>query len=203
MNSTTQQIRYREESPGVISMQLYETAECEQIVAELKRTEGWAADKVRDAKNAEDYEVLTRRDVRSSSMLLTAEAEKFYRQFDARMDAKLKPLVKQHWRIDLTHHSGTHLVRYGAADHYVPHLDTGPGLEDRYLSVVCYLNDDFSGGQTPFPGLNYVAPHHSGKPIFFPSNYYNSREPVTSVETFFLVLWRNAPTPFALFTFIT
>ncbi len=195
MNSTTQQIRYREESPGVISMQLYETAECEQIVAELKTLEGWAAAQVRDAKDAEDYEVLTRRDVRSSSMLLTAEAEKFYRQFDARMDAKLKPLVKQHWRIDLTHHSGTHLVRYGAADHYVPHLDTGPGLEDRYLSVVCYLNDDFSGGQTSFPGLNYVATPHSGKAIVFPSNYLHCSEPVTSGEKFVLVSWINGPRP--------
>src|SRR5260370_17119035 len=175
MNSTTQKVRCGEGSGGVVWVQLDEMGECEEIGAELKTLEGWAAAQVRDAKDAEDYEVLTRRDVRSSSMLLTAEAEKFYRQFDARMDAKLKPLVKQHWRIDLTHHSGTHLVRYGAADHYWPHLDTGPGPEDRYLSVVCYLNDDFSGGQTSFPGLNYVAPHHSGKPIFFPSNYYNSR----------------------------
>ena len=195
MKSTTQQIRYREESPGVISMQLYEAAECEQIVAELKTLEGWAAAQVRDAKDAEDYEVLTRRDVRSSSMLLTAEAEKFYRQFDARMDAKLKPLVKQHWRIDLTHHSGTQLVRYGAADHYVPHLDTGPGLEDRYLSVVCYLNDDFSGGQTSFPGLNYVATPQSGKAIVFPSNYLHCSEPVTSGEKFVLVSWINGPRP--------
>jgi predicted 2-oxoglutarate/Fe(II)-dependent dioxygenase YbiX len=190
MNGINYQIPYREESPGVISMKLYETAECEQIVAELKALEGWAAAQVRDAN-----EVLTRRDVRSSSTLLTAEAEKFYRQFDARMDAKLKPLVKQHWRIDLTNHSGTHLVRYGAADHYVPHQDTGPGLEDRYLSVVCYLNDDFSGGQTSFPGLNYVATPQSGKAIVFPSNYLHGSEPVTSGEKFVLVSWINGPRP--------
>jgi predicted 2-oxoglutarate/Fe(II)-dependent dioxygenase YbiX len=195
MNGINHQISYREESPGVISMKLYETAECEQIVAELKALEGWAAALVRDAKDAEDYEVLIRQDVRSSSTLLTAEAEKFYRQFDARMDAKLKPLVKQHWRIDLTTHSGTHLVRYGAADHYVPHQDTGPGLEDRYLSVVCYLNDDFSGGQTSFPGLNYVATPQSGKAIVFPSNYLHGSEPVTSGEKFVLVSWINGPRP--------
>ena len=195
MNSTTQQIRYREESPGVISMQLYEAAECEQIVAELKTLEGWAAAQVRDAKDAEDYEVLTRRDVRSSSMLLTAEAEKFYRQFDARMDAKLKPLVKQHWRIDLTHHSGTHLVRYGAADHYVPHQDTGPGFEYRYLSVVCYLNDDFTGGQTSFPGFDYAAKPETGKAIIFPSDYLHCSEPVISGEKFVFVSWVKGPDP--------
>ena len=195
MNKAAEPIQYQEESQGVISVQLYEAVECEQIVAELKALEGWAAAQVRDAKNADDYEVLIRPHVRSSSTLVTAEAEKFYRQFDARMNAKLKPLVKQHWRIDLANHSGTHVVRYGPADHYVPHQDTGPGLEDRYLSVVCYLNNDFSGGQTSFPGLNYAATPQSGKAIVFPSNYLHCSEPVTRGEKFVLVSWIRGPRP--------
>lgn len=195
MNRTAERIQYREESPGVISVQLYAAADCEQIVAELKALDGWIAAQVRNAKGAGDYEVLTRPDVRSSSTLMTDEAEKFYRQFDAHMDAILKPLVKQHWGIDLTNHSGTHLVRYGPADHYVPHLDTGLGFEDRYLSVVCYLNDDFAGGQTSFPGLDYAATPKAGKAIVFPSNYLHCSEPVTSGEKFALVSWVNGPVP--------
>lgn len=195
MNTTAEQTQYQEEPQGVISVQLYEPAECRQIVAELKALDGWTAAQVRHAKNADDYEILTRPDVRSSSTLVTAAAEKFYLQFDERMDATLKPLIKQHWQIDLASHSGTHLLRYGPADHYVPHQDTGPGLEDRYFSVVCYLNDDFGGGRTSFPGLNYTATPQTGKAIVFPSNYLHCSEPVTGGEKFVLVSWVNGPSP--------
>lgn len=195
MNLAAKMIQYNEESRGVISVSLYDAAECKAIIEELKQLEGWTAALVRDAKDADDYEVLTRPDIRSASTLVSTDAEKFYRQFDARVDATLKPLCKQHWQIELASHSGTHVLRYGPADHYVPHLDTGPGFEDRYFSVVCYLNDDFTGGQTSFPGLNYSATPESGKAIVFPSNYLHCSEPVTTGEKFVVVSWINGPTP--------
>ena len=105
------------------------------------------------------------------------------------------PLVNQHWQVNLANHSGTHILKYGPADHYVPHLDTGPGFEDRYFSVVCYLNDDFSGGLTSFPGLDYAATPETGKAIVFPSNYLHCSEPVISGEKIVMVSWINGPTP--------
>lgn len=188
-------IQYKEESRGVVSVPLYQPAECKAIVEEIKHLSGWTAALVRNAKDAVNYEVLTRPDVRSARTLDAAGAEKFYRQFDGRMDATLKPLINQHWQIDLANHSGTHLLRYGPTDHYVPHRDTGPGLEHRYFSVVCYLNDEFTGGQTSFPGLNYSATPEAGKAIVFPSNYLHCSEPVTSGEKFVLVSWINGPVP--------
>ncbi|MFS8086907.1 MAG: prolyl hydroxylase family protein [Acidobacteriota bacterium] len=190
-----EQIHYQEESRGVAAVPLYEPAECRQIVAELKALDGWTAAQVRHAKTDDDFEILTRPDVRSSSTLLTATAEEFYREFDVRMDATVKPLVKQRWQIDLAQHSGTHLVRYGPADHYVHHQDTGPGFDDRYFSVVCYLNDDFVGGQTSFPGLDFKATPEAGKAIVFPSNYLHGSEPVVSGEKFVLVSWISGPVP--------
>lgn len=195
MNLAPKMIQYNEESRGVISVPLYAAAECKAIVEELKHLQGWKAALVRDAKDAVNYEVLTRPDVRSASTLVSVDAEPFHRQFDTRVDATLKPLIKQHWQVDLASHSGTHVLRYGPADHYVPHQDTGPGFEDRYLSVVCYLNDDFTGGQTSFPGLDYTAIPEAGKAIVFPSNYLHCSEPVTSGEKFVVVTWINGPTP--------
>ena len=186
-------IHYREESQGVLSIRLYELAECRAIVEQTKDLTSWKAALVRDARDATNYEVLHRTDVRSARML--ADAEGIYREFGARLDAILKPLIKEHWKIELSGHSGTHLLRYGPADHYVPHQDTGPGLEDRYFSVVCYLNDDFAGGQTSFPGLNFVATPEPGKAIVFPSNYLHCSEPVISGEKFVLVSWINGPAP--------
>ena len=188
-------IHYREESQGVLSIRLYELAECRAIVEQTKDLNSWKAALVRDAQDASNYEVLHRTDVRSARTLAAADAEDIYREFDARIDATLKPLIKEHWKIELSGHSGTHLLRYGPADHYVPHQDTGPGLEDRYFSVVCYLNDDFAGGQTSFPGLEFVATPEPGKAIVFPSNYLHCSEPVISGEKFVLVSWINGPAP--------
>jgi len=188
-------IEYREESRGVISLRLYEVVECEAIVDEVKDLPQWTAALVRDARDASDYEVLTRSDVRSARTLGPSAAENIFREFDARMDSILKPLLKRHWGIDLTGHSGTHLLRYGPADHYVPHLDIGPGFEDRYFSVVCYLNDDFKGGRTSFPGLDFAAAPRAGKTIVFPSNYFHGSDPVISGEKFAIVTWINGPTP--------
>jgi predicted 2-oxoglutarate/Fe(II)-dependent dioxygenase YbiX len=188
-------IHYREESQGVLSIRLYDLAECRAIVERTRDLTSWKAALVRDARDATNYEVLHRADVRSARTLHTAETDHVYREFEARMDATLKPLIKEHWKIELSGHSGTHLLRYGTADHYVPHHDTGPGFEDRYFSVVCYLNDDFTGGQTSFPGLNFVATPEPGKAIVFPSDYLHCSEPVISGEKFVLVSWINGPAP--------
>ncbi|MEO8436085.1 MAG: 2OG-Fe(II) oxygenase [Pyrinomonadaceae bacterium] len=186
---------YKEESPGVISIQIYQPSECKVIVEELKNLTGWTPATVRDAKDADNYEVLTRRDIRSSRTLVSRDTQKFYQEFDRRMNAALKPLVKQRWEVDLANHSGTHLLRYGPADYYVPHRDTGPGFEDRYFSVVCYLNDDFTGGQTAFPELSYSVTPESGKAIVFPSNHLHCSEPVKTGEKFVVVSWINGPKP--------
>ena len=188
-------IEYREESRGVISLRLYNADECQAIVKEIEDLPQWTAAMVRDARDAVHYRVLTRPDVRSARTLVSSEAKNIFREFDARMDSILKPLVKRHWGIDLTGHSGTHLLRYGPADHYVAHQDTGPGFEDRYFSVVCYLNDDFEGGSTSFPGLDFTAVPTAGKAIVFPSNYLHGSEAVISGEKFVIVTWINGPTP--------
>jgi hypothetical protein len=185
---------YTEEAPGVISVALYTAAECKAIVQELRHLEGWMPAMVRRAETATNYEILTRPEVRSASTITSAGSAKFYREFDVRMNATVKPLIKRHWQIDLADHSGTHILKYGSGDHYIPHHDTGPGLDHRYLSIVCYLNDDFAGGQTSFPGLSYFVTPEAGKAIVFPSNYLHGSEPVTSGEKFVMVSWVIGPT---------
>lgn len=187
-------IPYREESRGVVSVCLYNRAECDAIVAQVKYLTDWTAAQVRESRDSVNYESLTQPEVRSARILVSGEAQELCRQFDSRMNSLLKPLIKEIWRIDLADHSGTQFLRYGPADHYVPHQDTGPGFEYRYFSVVCYLNDNFAGGQTAFPGLNYAARPEAGKAIVFPSNYLHGSEPIVSGEKFVVVSWVKGPT---------
>lgn len=186
---------YREEAQGVVSLRLYENSECRIIVKGINELEGWDAALVREAQESGDYNIVARSDVRSASTLNSPDVERLYDQFEQKLDSLVKPLIRQVWKLDLRNYSGTHLLKYEAADHYVPHRDTGLGFEGRYFSVVCYLNDDFTGGRTLFPTLNYAVTPEAGLAILFPSNYLHGSESVISGQKFVFVSWIEGPVP--------
>ena len=188
-------IEYRDESDGVISVSLFDAARCREIVDRVSRLDQWEPAQVRETDAAGRSESFTHPEVRSTSIFVSEQAEDVYRSFDFAMDEMLKPLVKNVWKIDFTEHSGTQILKYGPADHYVPHQDSGPGLESRYLSVVCYLNDNFVGGETSFPGCGYTAKPKSGRAIIFPSYYLHGSVPVRRGEKFVIVSWLRGPVP--------
>ncbi len=186
---------HKEESQGVVSLRLYEPAECKMIVESLKRLDGWNAALIREADEAGSYKIVSRPDVRSASTLESPALEKIYEGFEMKLNLVVKPLIRKLWKLDLSTHSGTHLLKYEAGDHYRPHRDTGLGFEDRYFSVVCYLNDDFAGGRTRFPGLNYAVTPQAGQAILFPANYLHGSEPIVSGRKFVVVSWIEGPVP--------
>lgn len=186
-------IRYRDESDGIISVSLFDAADCRKIVNRVSRLAHWEPAQVRETDAEGRSESFTHPEVRSTSIFVSEQAEDVYRSFDFAMGEILKPLVKKVWKIELTEHSGTQILKYGPADHYVPHQDSGPGFESRYLSVVCYLNDNFAGGETSFPGCAYTAKPETGRAIIFPSYYLHGSVPVIRGEKFVIVSWLRGP----------
>lgn len=186
---------YKEESQGVVSLRLYKPAECSTIVQGIQMLDGWDPALIRQAQEGGGYNILARPDVRSASTLNSPDVEMLHADFEMKLDLLVKPLIRQLWKLDLKTHSGTHVLKYGAADHYRPHSDTGLGFENRYFSVVCYLNDNFTGGRTLFPGLNYAVKPEVGRAIVFPSNYLHGSEPVISGQKFVIVSWIEGPVP--------
>jgi Rps23 Pro-64 3,4-dihydroxylase Tpa1-like proline 4-hydroxylase len=190
---------YREESQGVVSLRLYEPSECKKIVDGIKQLDGWNAALIRQGQEDGNYEIVARSDIRSASTLNSPDVQRLYDEFEQKLDSLVKPLIQQLWKLDLRNHSGTHLLKYEAADHYIPHRDTGLGFEGRYFSVVCYLNDDFTGGRTLFPTLNYAVTPEAGQAILFPSNYLHGSEAVISGKKFVFVSWIDGPVPMKWF----
>jgi len=186
---------YREESQGVVSLRLYEPSECKNIVEGIRQLDGWNAALIRQGRDGGNHESVARSDIRSASTLNSVDVARLYEEFETKIESLVKPLIRQLWKLDLTNHLGTHLLRYEAADHYVPHTDTGLGFEERYFSLVCYLNDDFEGGRTLFPTLNYAVTPEAGQAILFPSNYLHGSEPVVSGKKFIFVSWIEGPVP--------
>lgn len=184
---------------GVVSLRLYESCECRKIVDSINGLDGWDPALVRQGQEGANYDIVARSDIRSASTLNTADVERLYDEFEQKVDSLVKPLIQRLWKLDLRDHSGTHLLKYEAADHYIPHRDTGLGFEGRYFSVVCYLNDDFTGGRTLFPTLNYAVTPEAGQAILFPSNYLHGSEPVISGKKFVFVSWIDGPVPIRWF----
>lgn len=186
---------HKEESQGVVSLRLYEPCECNAIVERIQTLDGWDAALIREAQEGGSYNIVARPDVRSASTLNTPDVERLCDQFEKKIELLVKPLIRQLWKLDLRTHSGTHLLKYEAAGHYLPHKDTGLGFEGRYFSVVCYLNDNFTGGRTLFPTLNYAVTPEAGRAILFPSDYLHGSEPIISGQKFAIVSWIEGPVP--------
>lgn len=190
---------YREESRGVVSLRLYESFECRKIVHSINELDGWNPALIRQGQEGGTYDIVVRSDIRSASTPNSADVERLYDEFERKLDSLVKPLIWKLWKLHFKNHSGTHLLKYEAADYYVPHSDTGLGFEGRYFSVVCYLNDDFTGGRTLFPTLNYAVTPEAGQAILFPSNYLHGSEAVISGKKFVFVSWIDGPVPIKWF----
>lgn len=184
-----------EEARGVFSLQFYEPRSCKAIVDYVKSLKEWdRAGVLLDVGPGQQQSVVSP-ETRTASILTSARQGKAYRLFDERVNKTIKPFVRQVWRVDLTEHAGTQILRYSPGGHYVPHQDGGRNLLYRYFTVLCYLNDDFEGGQTWFPSLHYAAVPRTGKAILFPARYYHAARPVIQGEKFVILSWINGPVP--------
>jgi prolyl 4-hydroxylase len=187
-------IEYTEEIKGILAVELYQPSACRAIIERAKEVDAWAEAKVSERAGSL-FNPATRPDARRASVLAPARESDVRREFDEKMEAIIKPLVKEIWKAELKQHSETHFVRYAPGHYYTPHSDTGLNRTDRYFTVICYLNDDFEGGQTSFPQLNYSVTPRAGKAVIFPATYLHCAEPVVRGEKFILVSWLTGTPP--------
>ena len=187
-------VEYTEEIAGIYSLQLYDAQACRSLIEQAKQNAAWQEARVSE-RVAEGFNPATRTEARRASVMAPAAESEIRRVFDEKMESVVKPLVKRLWRVDLKRHSETHFVRYAPGNYYTPHSDTGIHRNDRFFTVVCYLNEDFEGGETSFPKLNYRVVPRSGKAVIFPSTYLHCAEPVTKSEKYILVSWLTGPPP--------
>lgn len=192
---TRRLIRFKTEAPGVVALSLFQPRSCRALIESVREHEGWQSAKV--SRRGADGEMRSVVDPehRTASVLYSEYLSALERKFDEKMRRMLTPLVQHLWGRHLTDHEGTQLVRYSPGGHYRAHSDTGRLTTNRCYTVLCYLNDDFQGGRTQFPSLDYTVTPQCGKAILFPSSYLHRGEPVTSGEKYILVSWITGPVP--------
>lgn len=186
---------YQELAEGILAVALYEPDVCRSVLNAIRASDEWESATVRLQSSDGGFHSLPQADVRAATILPEHHLNAAFPDFDEKIATTIAPVIKQFWGVDLVEHSGTQLVRYRAGGHYRAHIDAGQDMEDRYFSVVCYLNNDFQGGGTWFPQLSCRVVPESGKTIVFPSKYLHAAEPVLEGEKFVLVSWVLGPVP--------
>jgi Rps23 Pro-64 3,4-dihydroxylase Tpa1-like proline 4-hydroxylase len=82
------------------------------------------------------------------------------------------------------------LLKYRSGEEYKPHYDGGTPSH-RHISAICYLNDDYEGGEIEFNYHKIKIKPEPGMLILFPSNYAytHTAHPVKSGTKYALVTW--------------
>ncbi len=86
------------------------------------------------------------------------------------------------------------IVRYPPGGRYVDHRDSpAPGVTPRVLSVVGYLNDDFSGGETVFADPAITVSPLTGAVVVFSPLLLHRAEPVLAGTKYVVTAWYHVP----------
>lgn len=69
-------------------------------------------------------------------------------------------------------HEDYSVLKYegSTGDHYDAHYDGGP-LNNRWISAIIYLNDDYEGGELEYVHFGVKIKPKAGSVLVFPSNY--------------------------------
>lgn len=109
-------------------------------------------------------------------------------------------LVARHFGATIAWFEQPEILRYRAGGHYDPHVDaenwdreSGRWVRgvDRHLSLLLYLNADFTGGELEFQNFGLRLKPKPGMLVVFPSDhrYVHAARPTESGERYVLVCW--------------
>lgn len=110
--------------------------------------------------------------------------------------SKIDPLVweyRNYFELDLNADEGYRVLKYSGGGEYKAHHDHA-AMNSRSLSLVAFLNDDFTGGNLTFPRFDISIKPKAGNIVMFPSNfpYIHIAEPVgqdDGTAKYSLVTW--------------
>ena len=174
---------------GILSLQLFTPEKCRAIIEESEKLNKWVPGRIQGSREGDEVTWVLSPEIRDALIMGLHELPMVSNLFDERIRSAILPVVNKRWKMELADHSGAQIIRYTPGGHYKPHIDNEPGIDDRHFSVVCYLNDDFSGGSTEFPTLDFTATPRTGNAIIFPSEYLHSSQPIVSGRKYILVTW--------------
>ena len=103
--------------------------------------------------------------------------------------AQVLPFIQAEYGLNADKFGEAEIVRYPTGGVFIPHSDSNKLKPYRAFSVILYLNDSFSGGETSFPTLGCKCTPKTGRIVIFPSHVLHGGEKVRDGEKYIIVLW--------------
>jgi predicted 2-oxoglutarate/Fe(II)-dependent dioxygenase YbiX len=166
---------------------------CRDLVGEMLRMPNGPATVTRETTTAVDVEVRRTLSVEVSAGAAAAVA----RALDG-----IRPELERHFGLALTSHESPHYLLYDRDAFFVAHRDRprrgADELAARRISVVLFLNHDFSGGALTFydliagpgwEGIGLPCPAAAGLLVAFRSETMHEVQPVTAGQRCTIVSW--------------
>jgi hypothetical protein len=177
-----------EEITGLLSFQLFDGPLCDRVIDQAERSNDWTAASIGE-ENDGAYGSAVRPQYRSAVTFSPPPESIAHCELTRSIERHVRPNLESTWQVHNLRYQDTHIVRYRPGGFYVTHADAGLDVNHRYFTVLCYLNDDYEGGRTSFPTLNYSVVPQKGKAIIFPATYLHRAEPVIAGTKYILVSW--------------
>lgn len=163
----------------------FEPAEAAEIVAEAARVTPW-----RNAGINANLDV--DRAVRDAEILFEADAPGLVAHCRERLFAATCNIAAQ--LAPKTVLAEIQIVRYHAGGKYIDHRDTPElGATPRALSLVCYLNENFTGGATTFADPAATVAPETGMAVIFSPVLLHRAEPVLAGTKYIITAWYHTP----------
>lgn len=101
------------------------------------------------------------------------------------------------WEYHITNCENIQFAEYSESHHYTWHTDTftlSGKLEDRKITIVALLNDEFQGGDFEIRLYkDYKVPLKKGSMLAFPSILEHRVTPITQGTRYSATMWLNGP----------
>jgi predicted 2-oxoglutarate/Fe(II)-dependent dioxygenase YbiX len=172
---------------GIYVSRAFEPAEAREVIAAAAASIGWQ----RAGINANlDVD----RSVRDAALLYEAADPSLIASCRDRLFAVTRDVASM--LAPKTVLAEIQIVRYHPGGLYVDHRDTPAlGKTPRALSLVCYLNDDFTGGATVFADPDITVLPRTGDVVMFSPVLLHRAEPVTAGTKYIITAWYHVPPP--------
>jgi len=117
--------------------------------------------------------------------------QNIHNQYHMMILASLIPYADRYGIHDQLFPEDFQMLKYSGGQEYKPHSDGGTSFVPRQVTAICYLNDDYEGGDLEFPYFGIKIQPQKGMLILFPSNfaYAHAALPVTEGVKYSMVTW--------------
>lgn len=195
----------KEIAPGIVvyndvivdSNSLYNDIEEGMISAKIE----WESARVKEGDNTNIINTMTRNTStigipyigKIEDSISNNFSQEFYTTLNNLFFENFDPIEKDYmstYGIKTNWHDQYGILKYGKDQFFTNHIDDHPDFHRR-ISIIYYLNDNYSGGEINFPRFGITFKPKANQMIIFPSTYvYNhSVSPVIDGERYAVVSW--------------